>query len=119
MALIVGTLDNKMLQDTQVGMIITSRRPHVVQENGFVEQRLNKTEYRKKELEVIVPSDAVPDGLTDVEFGKIWNRLRVEGQVSEDDRKRGVKVVLAEFRKINKIREKEKKEDDLPSAPPL
>lgn len=115
MPFIVATLDSKMLQDTVAGMIITSRRPHVVEENSFVEQRLNKTEHRKKELEVLVQADDVPEGLTDKKFAKLWNELSSELQ---ENRKAACKAIIKDFMTEDRKGGRGKKEDDRPPPPP-
>jgi hypothetical protein len=101
MASIVKTLDNKMLQDTQAGVIITSRRPHIVQTNDFI---INRTQIvntgiskRPKELEILLADKDVPDGVSDKAFGEAFSNLVAKGEI-----KAGTDTTIDEWTEISK-----------------
>jgi hypothetical protein len=62
---IIRTLDNKMLQDTTAGVLLSPFRPYLVEHNVFIEGRLAKNGPRPQEIEVLLEEDKIPAGLTD------------------------------------------------------
>jgi len=89
MSFVVKTLDSKMLQDTQSGIIITAGRPHLVPElTGFLEARLSPvygTNYKLPvEVIIVLKEDEVPEGISDAEFGVAWGQLKRQGNLTAE-----------------------------------
>lgn len=103
-----------MLQDTIAGLIISHRRPHLVQSNTFIDGRIRGNEYRKPELATVFDGESTPDGLTDKAFGEAWNKAVAAGTISVPETidakdkegitsyKKAVAVVLASLGKTKK-----------------
>lgn len=70
--LIVKTIGNKLLQDTVAGAILHPFRPTLVENTSFVEQRTQKSEYRPKEVEIIVSNFEPNEGVNDKKLGEDW-----------------------------------------------
>jgi hypothetical protein len=62
---IISTINGIMLQDTVAGVIYSPFRPYLVENNGFIDNRVNKTEFRAKEIEILAEEKEIPKGLTD------------------------------------------------------
>jgi hypothetical protein len=102
MSIVVKTLDNKMLQETFLGVIITPRRPHLLASlTPFLETRLSTRHdatSRTKippEAVIILDEAEVPDVISDAEFGAAWNQLLAEKKLDTEFYKNVVLSALA------------------------
>lgn len=74
---IVKTLDSKMLQDPIVGMIYTSKRPHLSTNNNFIADRVSGSpEYKRKaDLEILANNFETKDGVSDADLELEWKEF--------------------------------------------